>query len=449
MIWFQSDFTRKELFERTKYLEPSIPLRQDFIYNNLMYCAVGYSIELRTGKTWEEYVTENILNPLEMSNTIYSIAEMQTKDDYGVPYNEKRDTTLLYKIPLREDGAGVGPAGSMISSLNDMSNWVIALMNGGVYNGKQVIPPSVIQESMQPGIAFRNWRLETRGYDEILNMSYGMGRNMQVYKGHVMTSHGGDMPGFHSQVAILPYDSIGIITFVIGDQGADIRDILVYEATDRLLSLEKTDWKGRYLKDHLARKEAAKQARGQAEYDRVDGTSPTHSMDNYTGVFEHPAYGEFVVLERNDSLFFNFRRVELPLNHYHYNRFVTPDDEDFGKWSLNYEISPQGEISSAVVSIDEGQVVFVKKADESLADPEVLSQYVGKYDYAGSEIELILKDGNLVLPGPPDQVFIPIKKHLFKVQDFDDLQVEFVMDGDKVTAMKYKTPGGVYEVKRK
>ena len=32
MIWYKSDFTRKDLYERLQYLEPSQPLRQGFIY---------------------------------------------------------------------------------------------------------------------------------------------------------------------------------------------------------------------------------------------------------------------------------------------------------------------------------------------------------------------------------------------------------------------------------
>lgn len=196
MVWFQSDFSRKELFERIKYLEPSIPLRQDFIYNNLMYTAVGYSIELRTGKTWEEYVKENIFTPLEMNNTVFSIAEMQKSSDHGIPYNEIRDTTLLYKIPLKEDGAGVGPAGAIITSLDDLSHWVIALMKDGKYKNKEVIPTSVINETLKPGIAFRNSELEEKGYKEKLNSTYGMAREIEVYKGNVLTKHGGAMQDF-------------------------------------------------------------------------------------------------------------------------------------------------------------------------------------------------------------------------------------------------------------
>ncbi len=44
-IWYKSDFTRKELFDRLKYLEPQEPMRQTFLYNNLMYAGVGYMID--------------------------------------------------------------------------------------------------------------------------------------------------------------------------------------------------------------------------------------------------------------------------------------------------------------------------------------------------------------------------------------------------------------------
>ena len=44
MIWYRSDFTRKELFDRLRYLEPKEPPRQTFLYNNMMFSAIGYII---------------------------------------------------------------------------------------------------------------------------------------------------------------------------------------------------------------------------------------------------------------------------------------------------------------------------------------------------------------------------------------------------------------------
>jgi CubicO group peptidase (beta-lactamase class C family) len=55
LIWYKSDFSRKELFEHVKYLEPSQPLRQGFLYNNMMYAASGHIIQLLTQKRWEDF----------------------------------------------------------------------------------------------------------------------------------------------------------------------------------------------------------------------------------------------------------------------------------------------------------------------------------------------------------------------------------------------------------
>src|SRR5713226_30791 len=44
LIWYRSDFTRKELFERLKYMEPKESPRQVFLYNNMMYASSGYII---------------------------------------------------------------------------------------------------------------------------------------------------------------------------------------------------------------------------------------------------------------------------------------------------------------------------------------------------------------------------------------------------------------------
>jgi len=145
LIWFKSPFTRKELFERLKYLEPQQPMRTTFLYNNLMFAAVGQIIEIKSGKKWEDFVRDRIFSPLDMSTSCYTIADMLKQPDYGVPFREKRDSFELYKIPYYEDTEGVAPAGAIISNIDELSHWLIALMNEGKYNGKQVLPASVLK----------------------------------------------------------------------------------------------------------------------------------------------------------------------------------------------------------------------------------------------------------------------------------------------------------------
>src|SRR5712691_7562361 len=147
-IWYKSDFSRKELFERLKYLEPTQPFRQTFLYNNMMYAAAGYVVELLSGRKWEDFLRARVLDPLGMTSTVFSIADLEKAPEHGVPYTERRDSFDLYSIPYYSEAEGVGPAGSMNSNLEDMSRWVIAQLGEGRFEGKQVIPTAVIKATM-------------------------------------------------------------------------------------------------------------------------------------------------------------------------------------------------------------------------------------------------------------------------------------------------------------
>ena len=276
-IWYKSDFTRKELFDRVKFLEPSEPLRQTFLYNNLMYAAAGYIIELQSGKTWEDFVRERIFAPLEMTSTVFSIADMLKQPDRGVPYTERRDSFELYELPYYEDMAGVAPCGAIISNIQDISHWLMALMNEGKYEGKQVLPADVLKATLEPAIALPNTMAETRGFWEILNSAYGMGRETTSYRGRLLTFHGGDLPGFHSQISFMPKEKLGVIVFVIGDHCSSLYNLISYNVYERLLGLDETPWSARMLELRLKGKKAGTEARAKAGADRVPNTKPSHS----------------------------------------------------------------------------------------------------------------------------------------------------------------------------
>ena len=450
LIWYKSDFSRKELFDRLKYLEPSQPLRQGFLYNNLMYVSAGYIIELLSSKTWEDFVKANIFEPLNMKSTVFTVKEMEANPDHGIPFNEKRDTTILYRIPIYEDKQAVGPAGTIISNIQDMSHWLITLMNNGKYNNKQVIPEKIIKATLEPTMAFPNTDLENKGYKEILNSTYGMGRFMSSYRGHFLASHGGDLPGFHSQISTMPYDSIGVIVFVIGDQGAPLYNIITYNIYERFLGQDLTPWSERELKDQKEGKKVGKEGRSKAGSDRIPETKPSHQLSDYAGQYENPAYGLINITLNDTALQVDFHNIKLPLSHYHFDRFDTPNDEQYGLYSLNFITNPQGSIDGLLISLDENQTTFNKKVDASLSDPAILLKYVGKYEIAGGfiNIELIDKDLCIVIPGQPRYQLIPVKQHIFRIKEFADYRFEFVVENGNVTGVKQIDPSGEYLIKK-
>ena len=450
-IWYQSDDTRKQLFDKVKYLEPQEPLRQTFLYNNLMYAAVGYIIELQSGKPWEEFVRERIFKPLEMTSTVYSIADMTKQPDFGVPFTEKRDTFELYKIPYYEDIGGVAPCGAIVSNIQDLSHWLIALMNEGRYNGKQVLPPAVLRATLEPAIALPNTAAEARGYWEALNTAYGMGRETVSYRGQLLTMHGGDLPGFHSQISFLPKEKLGVIVFIIGDHCASLYNTVSYNVYERLLGLDQTPWSERLVELRLKGKKAGTEARAKAGGDRVPNTKPSHALADYAGDFEHPAYGVLKVEMKDGGLHMDFHKIRLPLSHFHYDRFETPNDETYGRTAINFQTNPQGDIDKAVVSLDEAEVVFTRKP--ATLSQETLAKLAGTYETpTGLKFQVVLKENGalfLAVPGDVDQELIPYKGLQFRIKQFADVVWEFVLENDQVTGLKQRDPGGAIVFPRK
>jgi CubicO group peptidase (beta-lactamase class C family) len=450
LIWFKSPFTRKELFERLKYLEPQEPMRETFLYNNLMFSAVGEIIELKSGQRWEQFVREKILTPLDMKTTGYSIEDMNQHADHGVPFREKRDSFELYKIPYYEDTEGVAPAGAVISNIDELSHWLIALMNDGKYNGKQVLPAKVLKETLQPAIGLPNTLGEALGYWELLNPAYGMGRQTVSYRGHLLTFHGGDLPGFHSQVSFMPNDKIGVIVLVISDHSAPLYNIVSYNVYERLLGMDQTPWSQRRLQQRLAGKKAATEARSKAGADRVPNTKPSHALSSYVAEYENPAYGSLKIGLTGDQLQFGFHEFQFPMTHFHYDRFDTPDDEQYGKFSVNFRTSPQGDVENAVISLDEAEVVFTRKPET--LDPKLLQSLAGTYlTPTKVKFQVTYQPGSglaLEFPGGPPQKLISVKGLQFRTPRFADVIYEFVLENGQPKALKERDPSGEFTYSR-
>src|SRR5262249_35830108 len=149
----------------------------------------------------------------------------------------------------------------------------------------------------------------------------------------------------------------------------------------------------------------------------------SHPLEAYSGEYENVAYGVLRIGLKESQLQFDFHKTRLPLNHFHYDRFDTPDDEIDGKFSVNFFTSPLGDVDKATMSLDEGEVTFVKKPEA--LDKETLQKLAGPYaSPTGFKFRMVVNDdGTLsrVAPGVPELKFIPYKGLQFRAKDFADL----------------------------
>jgi CubicO group peptidase (beta-lactamase class C family) len=443
-IWYKSSFTRRELWDRLRYLEPAAPLRTKFLYNNLMFTAAGQVIEELSGKTWEQFVQQRIFDPLGMSRSTLTIEDNIKGPEPAVPYSERRDSTELYRQPYYTAEVAIAPAGAINSNVQDLSRWVIALLNKGKVDGKQVIPEAVLRETMAPSLGLPNNQLESRGWGENLNSYYGMGRTISSYRGHLLAVHGGDLPGFHSQISIMPSDNIGVIVLVIGDHVAPMYNGLTYNIYERLLGLSLTPWSERLNQIRLKNKAAGTKARASADVGRVPNTKPSHALDDYVGEFVHPAYGVVNVTRGDKELNFDFHGIKMPLNHFHYDRFDTPDDEQDGKFSLNFRTNPMGEVDGVEISLDEAAVTFTRQVPAALTSDATLQAYAGTYiSPSGGKTVLTFQPGKgRSIRGGPD--LQPWRPQQFRVKEFPDVVFSFTVEGGKGVAMKQREPSGEF-----
>src|SRR5260370_17028880 len=141
--------------------------------------------------------------------------------------------------------------------------------------------------------------------------------------------------------------------------------------------MDQTPWIQRMLDIRLKGKEAGKQARTKAGQDRVADTKPSHALADYVGDYEHPAYGVMKIASSDNQLRFDFHKIKMPLMHFHYDRFDTPDDEENGKWSVNFRTNPQGDIEQAVMSPHQAEAGFTRQPEK--LPPKLLTHLSSNY----------------------------------------------------------------------
>ena len=143
----------------------------------------------------------------------------------------------------------------------------------------------------------------------------------------------------------------------------------------------------------------------------------------------------------------------MPLNHFHYDRFDTPDDEEDGKWSVNFLTNYQGEIDRAEMSLDEAAVVFTRRVPAALTSVTTLRQYLGNYETpSGGKFDVVLRPDNTLAIRNADGTFqdlIAWRPHRFRIKEFPDVVYEFSVADGRATELKQSSPSGEFRFVRK
>lgn len=452
--------SRDSLLQRIKYMEPTAPIRQQWQYNNFMFLVQGMIAEKLTGKSWEENVKEKIFVPLAMNTSNFSIHDLQKNKDAALGYRVYKDS-IIKKTDYYDINA-MGPAGSINSSVNEMANWVMMWINGGKFNGKEILPAAYVKEAMSSQMVITA-ALPDKDIPDAFLANYGFGWMITSYRGHYRVEHGGNIDGFSASTSFFPSDSIGIIVLT-NQNGSAVTGIVRNILADRLLGEKPIDWNGRANEAQKKAKETAKEAENSAVSNKKEGTSPSHPIADYTGLYNNPGYGTLDVLQRNDSLFMLAVTQGTWLRHYHYDVFeVLPVDKTDGidtsekeNLKVQFHMNTAGEISHISLPLQPGlkDIEFTRKPKPKEIEGAELKKYTGEYEFApGKTVKFYLKGEKTLyafIEGQPEYELVPIDKNKFSLKVLTGYSVLFEEnEKGEIIAASFIQPNGTFKATKK
>jgi CubicO group peptidase (beta-lactamase class C family) len=458
LSWYIAPDTRDNLVKRIQYMEPSAELRQTWQYNNFMYLLQGVVGEKLTGKSWESNVESKIFARIGMNNSNFSVKDLANYKEPALGYNVIKDS-VIHKTPYY-DIAGMGPAGSINSTVMDMSQWLKVWINGGKLDTVEIIPASYITEAISSQMIMAPGTPTTEKPD-IQFSNYGFAWMMASYKGHYRVEHGGNIDGFSASTSFFPSDSIGIVVLV-NQNGSSVPSAVRNTITDRVLGLKYFDWNADMLKAKAKAKEKAKEAEKATTSNQVSNTKPSHTLADYAGVYSNDAYGKFEIIQKGDSLFAKLKNQNWWMEQFHYDIFRPYDTEegidttDKSPVRFQFNTGLKGDIESASLFNFEPAIPAPIKFKRSNAAKEIttadLKKYVGTFSLAGADIKTYLKENILYVsvPGQPEYELVPVGNHKFDFKKVAGYAVNFELnDKEEILSLTFVQPNGNFKAAKK
>ena len=345
--YWKSDLTRAEVIERMAHIKAPYPFRTIYGYCNAAFVVAGEIIPVATGIQWEDFLKQRIFDPLGMTHTLALSKDLPFVENKTFPHDVVDEQIIKVPYGLIDN---LAPAGSISSSVNDMSKWMILLLNKGTYNEKQIIPESAINRTWYPhSIIGNGGRPFNKGHFSL----YGLGFDIREYERRTIISHTGGVTGYLSSVTLVPDENLGIAILTNSIRNSlfvALRD----EITDAFLDLPYRDYAGFYYNADHSETLARQKSVSQLEDSAAMIIAPELPLSKYTGDYTNDVYGKMsVVLEEGElhmkfSHHHSFYAILHPLGK---NRFFAVfTDPEFENAVFPFVVS-DGEVQSVTVKV--------------------------------------------------------------------------------------------------
>jgi CubicO group peptidase (beta-lactamase class C family) len=309
----ENPFTTPEMIRRLRHVRPTTSFRSTWQYQNVVYSLAGVVIERASGMSWDAFIRSRIFKPLGMTESEALVASIVGKGDVATPHGELRDSVRV--VPIRSTD-GVAPAGSVWSSVSDMSRWMRFILDSGRVGTTRLIEPATFREMVAPEIRVPSTQYPALELAQPHFFSYALGWFVQDYQGRTVWMHTGSIDGMSAIIGLLPEQNMGVYILANLDH-AELRHALMYGAFDLYGNGPARDWSAE-LRTLLENRHGAR-GRGPAH---VTGTGPSYPLGRYPGTYVDSTYGPIVVTLAEGALRARWGKADLgTLDPWEYDAF--------------------------------------------------------------------------------------------------------------------------------
>lgn len=349
--FYNSTLSNSEVIEKMGHIVEAYPFRTRWGFTNAAYLAAGEIIPKAAGKSWSAYIRDNIFAPLGMTNTLAFTADMPQS------LNRTAAHTLvdgrLVAIPYAQLD-NLAPSLSICSSINDMSKWVLALLNDGKVGSRVVIPANALASTFEAQDIVKSVKLlNGESGDEL----YGLGWYIQNYAGRRIFMSDGAVNGYTSSVTLVLQDHLGIVVLTNTDQN-NLQEALRWEVMDAYLKQPYHNYSEAYLRQYHINQNNEQLADKKLRDSAALKLPTAQPLNAYTGRYVNEVYGTL-----NISIGGDLGQLQLHFEHHPRmfataqpiggNRFyVVFSDPEFGKGVLPFTFT-NGRLSGVRVKVSD------------------------------------------------------------------------------------------------
>ncbi|MDA3943561.1 MAG: serine hydrolase [Bacteroidetes bacterium] len=361
LIWYGSNYSRQEIIRKARYLKPVYGFREHFGYSNLMFITAGELIPAITGKSWDDFVKEELLDKLDMNRSTLHVSDLNSRDNTAQPHvyvdNEIRQILWL-------DWDNMGPAGSLISSANDMAKWLQMNLSNGIFRGDTLVSSRQIYELQNPRTNLAVSPGAKRMFPETNFKSYALGWSLMDYNGMKVVAHNGGYDGMISQTLFIPEADLGFV--IMTNSLSSMYYPLMYHTLDELLHVAvKKNWNDNLLEIIKKNEEKSKENTAAWEAQRVLNTQPSLPKESYEGFYGSKIYDTVQIAQRNGELELQFGRSPLftaILKHWHYDTYQIEFKAfpSLPKGYVSFDINRDAQITTMEIFVDNPDFDFTE-----------------------------------------------------------------------------------------